>query len=137
MEQRYVGIDLHRRRSVIYTMDGEGRKLSCVRIANEPATLFEAVAPAGEQAHVVVEATYGWYWAVDLLRDNGCRNQRSVKAVSIHSRAGGHRQAPLPVTGNCAYSALGRRPAQECASSQGAGLLRHPTSGVDHASRRW
>ena len=71
MEQRYVGIDLHRRRSVIYTMDAEGQRLSCIRIANEPAALVEAVAPAGDDAHVVVEATYGWYWAVDLLRDNG------------------------------------------------------------------
>jgi len=71
VEQRYVGIDLHRRRSVIYTMDAEGQKLSCIRIANEPAALIAAVAPAGDAAHVVVEATYGWYWAVDLLRDNG------------------------------------------------------------------
>ncbi len=71
MEQRYVGIDLHRRRSVIYTMDAEGQKLSCIRIANEPAALIASVAPAGDAAHVVVEATYGWYWAVDLLRDNG------------------------------------------------------------------
>ena len=71
MEQRYVGIDLHRRRSVIYIMDGEGQKLSCVRITNEPDALMAAVAPAGEDAHVVVEATYGWYWAVDLLQDNG------------------------------------------------------------------
>jgi transposase len=71
VEQRYVGIDLHRRRSVIYTMDAEGQRLSCIRIANEPAALVEAVAPAGDDAHVVVEATYGWYWAVDLLRDNG------------------------------------------------------------------
>ena len=26
---------------------------------------------AGEDAEVVIEATYGWYWAVDLLRDAG------------------------------------------------------------------
>src|SRR5437667_5315469 len=52
-------------------MDAEGQRLSCIRIANEPAALVEAVAPAGDDAHVVVEATYGWYWAVDLLRDNG------------------------------------------------------------------
>jgi transposase len=71
VEQRYVGIDLHRRRSVIYIMDGEGQKLSCVRIANEPTALMAAVAPAGEDAHVVIEATYSWYWAVDLLQENG------------------------------------------------------------------
>jgi hypothetical protein len=40
VESRYVGIDLHRRRSVNYTMDAEGEKLECVRIANDPLTLL-------------------------------------------------------------------------------------------------
>src|SRR6266487_29092 len=73
MERRYVGIDLHRRRSVIYTMDGDGEKLDCVRIANDPMTLLEVVGKAGADAEVVIEATYGWYWAVDLLQDAGFR----------------------------------------------------------------
>ena len=71
MGGRYVGIDLHRRRSVIYTMDAEGEKVGCVRIANDPLVLLEEVARAGSEAEVVIEATYGWYWAVDLLRDAG------------------------------------------------------------------
>jgi transposase len=71
MERRYVGIDLHRRRSVIFTMNSGGEKLSCVRIANEPVRLLEEVSKAGDNAEVVVEATYGWYWAVDVLQDNG------------------------------------------------------------------
>jgi transposase len=73
VESRYVGIDLHRRRSVIYTMDGDGEKLDCARIANDPMTLLEVVGKAGADAEVVVEATYGWYWAVDLLQDAGFR----------------------------------------------------------------
>ena len=73
MERRYVGIDLHRRRSVIYTMTGESEKVSCVRIANDPVALSLAVVEAGEDADVVVEATYGWYWAVDLLQADGHR----------------------------------------------------------------
>ncbi len=73
MERRYVGIDLHRRRSVIYTMTGEGEKVSCVRIANDPVALSLAVAEASRDADVVVEATYGWYWAVDLLQADGHR----------------------------------------------------------------
>ena len=71
MERRYVGIDLHRRRSVIFIMNSAGEKLSCVRIANEPLRLLEEVSKAGDDAEVVIEATYGWYWAVDLLQDNG------------------------------------------------------------------
>jgi transposase len=73
VESRYVGIDMHRRRSVIYTMNGEGEKLDCVRIANDPLTLLETVSKAGSDAEVVVEATYGWYWAVDLLQEAGFR----------------------------------------------------------------
>ena len=55
----------------IYTMDADGEKLECVRIANDPWVLLEQVAQAGADAEVVIEATYGWYWAVDLLRDAG------------------------------------------------------------------
>jgi transposase len=70
MEQRqYVGIDLHRRRSVIVRVDAGGEHVSTERIVNEPAALAAAVSAAGEQAEVVVEATYGWYWAVDVLQE--------------------------------------------------------------------
>jgi transposase len=42
-----------------------------VRIANDPMTLLEMVSQAGSDAEVVIEATYGWYWPVDLLQDAG------------------------------------------------------------------
>src|SRR4051794_41961743 len=71
MDRRYVGIDLHRRRSVIYAMDAEGNKMFCERIANDALRLLEVVSQAGDGAEVVIEATYGWYWAVDLLQDAG------------------------------------------------------------------
>ena len=71
MQRRYVGIDLHRRRSVIFTMDGDGNKLGCRRIFNEAAALLDAVNEFATDPEVVIEATYGWYWAVDLLQDNG------------------------------------------------------------------
>ena len=68
MDGRYVGIDLHRRRSVIYTMDADGERLFCERIANDALRLLEVVSEGGRGAEVVIEATYGWYWAVDLLQ---------------------------------------------------------------------
>lgn len=70
MERRYVGVDLHRRRSVIFTMDADGNKLGCRRINNESAALLDAVTEFADSPEVIVEATYGWYWAVDLLQDN-------------------------------------------------------------------
>ena len=68
---QYVGIDLHRRRSVVLRMDGEGEVLDCVRIDNSVPALVEQVAKAGAGAPVAVEATYGWYWAVDALTEAG------------------------------------------------------------------
>lgn len=67
----YVGIDLHRRRSVIFTMDADGQRLGCRRIANEAKALLDAVLEHGPGPEVVVEATYGWYWAVDFLEEEG------------------------------------------------------------------
>ena len=72
MDRQYVGIDLHRRRSVIVHKNEAGEVLSVRRIDNDPLTLAAAVADAGEQPEVILEATYGWYWAADLLGELGC-----------------------------------------------------------------
>jgi transposase len=66
-----VGIDLHRRRSVICRMSAEGEVLESVRIDNDRARLLQEVAKAGAGAPVAIEATYGWYWAVDALQEQG------------------------------------------------------------------
>src|SRR5580704_7769322 len=69
--RQVVGIDLHRRRSVIVRMTEDGRKLETVRITNSPAALRREIARAGEHPKVVLEATYGWYWAADTLAEAG------------------------------------------------------------------
>jgi transposase len=69
--RQVVGIDLHRRRSVIVRMTDDGRKLETVRITNSPAALRREIAKAGQHPRVVVEATYGWYWAADVLEEAG------------------------------------------------------------------
>jgi len=72
--RQIVGIDLHRRRSVIVRMAAEtGQRLETVRIDNDPVALAAQIAKAGEAPEVVLEATYGWYWAVDVLQDGGAR----------------------------------------------------------------
>ena len=70
---RYVGIDLHRRRSVVVIMDPDGTRVSLERIENSPLALVEAVAEAGPDPEVVLEATWGWYWAADVLAEAGAR----------------------------------------------------------------
>ena len=72
MEQRYVGIDLHRRRSVIVHKDAASTILSSVQLDNDDLAGFSAeLAKAGEHPEVVLEATYGWYWLADLLEEHG------------------------------------------------------------------
>jgi transposase len=70
--RQYVGIDLHRRRSVIVRMTPDGRQIGpAVRIDNDPFELASQVASWGESPEVVLEATYGWYWAADVLAEAG------------------------------------------------------------------
>ncbi len=66
-----VGIDLHRQRSVIVRQTAEGEQLSAVRIVNDPVALGLQIEKAGANPEVVLEATYGWYWAVDALQAAG------------------------------------------------------------------
>ncbi len=69
--RQVVGIDLHRRRSVLVRMTESGEKLETTRISNDPEYLRAVMARAGEHPEVVLEATYGWYWAADTLIDLG------------------------------------------------------------------
>jgi transposase len=73
VQREYVGIDLHRRRSVIVRKNADGEVLGKVRIENSPWALAEAVSAAGPEPEVVLEATFGWYWAADVLEELGAR----------------------------------------------------------------
>ena len=88
MEREYVGVDLHRRRSVIYRMNAAGEQLSCVRVPNEPAVFAEAISAAAPGSDVVIEATYGWYWAADLVAELGYR----VRLANPHGNDWGKRR---------------------------------------------
>jgi transposase len=69
--RQIVGMDLHRRRSVLVRMSETGEALETVRISNDPEYLRQVMARAGEAPEVVLEATYGWYWAADTLAELG------------------------------------------------------------------
>jgi transposase len=84
--RQVVGMDLHRRRSVLVRMTEDGRKLETARIENSPGALRREIAKAGEHPRVVLEATYGWYWAADVLEAAGAEvhlaHPLGVKAFS-------------------------------------------------------
>ena len=57
---RYVGVDLHRWRSQVVVLDGDGVVVSSVNVDNrDPGTLVEAVAVGGQGCDVVIEAAWG------------------------------------------------------------------------------
>jgi transposase len=69
--RQYVGMDLHRRRSMLVRMTATGELLEAVRIVNDRDRLAAVMARSGEAPEVVLEATYGWYWAADTLAELG------------------------------------------------------------------
>jgi len=84
--RQVVGIDLHRRRSVIVRMTEGGAPLEKVQIVNTPESLAMVMSRAGEHPEVVLESCYGWYWAADTLAAGGAQvhlaHPLGVKAFS-------------------------------------------------------
>ena len=79
--KQFVGIDLHRQRSVIVRQSESGEQLSAVRIVNDPVALGLQLEQAGPNPEVVLEATYGWYWAVDVLQAAGDTHHQALRAA--------------------------------------------------------
>lgn len=83
VSRQYVGIDLHRRRSVIVRLDEAGKVLGMKRVLKGPVEFALAMAEAGEGPEVALGATYGYYWAADLLKDNGA-TVHLVHSLGLH-----------------------------------------------------
>ena len=67
---RWIGIDLHRRRSQIAIIDEHGELALSRRIVNDPDT-FKDLLGDPDGTHVALEATYGWEWLAELLEEAG------------------------------------------------------------------
>ncbi|HWC34330.1 MAG TPA: IS110 family transposase [Mycobacteriales bacterium] len=94
--RQVVGVDLHLHRSVVAIIDADGVERGWVRIDNDPKALVRECRRAGRGAPVAIEATYGWYWAVDALlaarfevhlaHPYGMKAMRKVKRVKTDAR---------------------------------------------------
>src|ERR1700750_924896 len=69
--RQIVGMDLHRRRSVLVRMTEDGQKLGTARVTNSPARLAAEIARGGPHPRVVREAASGWSGAADALAPAG------------------------------------------------------------------
>ena len=99
MDRRYVGIDLHRRRSVIYAMDAQGDRLFCERIANESLRLLEIVSQAGASDHAAMESAV----------ISAHRNPASSRAIAAATTERTFLRAamPAPTCGRCLVGPCG------------------------------
>jgi transposase len=68
---RWVGIDLHRKRSHVAVIDEQGELTVSRRIVNDRDTFLELLGDPGDETHVALEATYGWEWLAELLEEAG------------------------------------------------------------------
>ena len=97
--RQFVGMDLHRRRSVLVRMTESGEHLETVRIVNTADRLADVMSRAGESPEVVLEATYGWYWAADALAELGASvhlaHPLGVKAFSYRRVKNDQRDAAI------------------------------------------
>jgi hypothetical protein len=84
-----VGLNLHRDRTVMARMSAEGERLEAVRFHNSTEELTTQIAKAGTAPEVVLEATYGWYWAVDALQAAGASVHLAHRLESKDSPTGG------------------------------------------------
>jgi hypothetical protein len=68
--RQFVGIDLHRQRSVIVRQSNWGscRRCASSTIRSRDCSSSRLIRPRGG-----ARATYGWYWAVDVLHACGAR----------------------------------------------------------------
>ncbi len=55
MDRQYVGIDFHRRRSVIVRLSADGERLGLHRIVNDPFELAEVIGLCGDAPQVVID----------------------------------------------------------------------------------
>src|SRR5437016_4485312 len=67
----YVGIDVHRKRSQVAVVTGDGKVQLNRNVVNgsEPMLRLIGGLPAGTP--VAFEAAYGWGWLIELLEDYG------------------------------------------------------------------
>lgn len=65
----YVGVDLHKKQSWFYVMDASGKRISSKSISNEISLLKEYFESIPRPFHLAVEATYNWYFFVDLAEE--------------------------------------------------------------------
>jgi transposase len=67
----YVGIDVHRKRSQVAVIDGEGQVLANRNVPNGTETILGVIGGLPPGTPTAFEAGFGWGWLVELLEGYG------------------------------------------------------------------
>src|SRR3990167_1444598 len=65
----HVGVDLHKETSWFYIIDSNGKKVDSKNILNKPEILRKYFGQIPKPFVLAVEATYNWYYFVDLAQE--------------------------------------------------------------------
>src|SRR2546421_4078810 len=66
----YAGIDVHRKRSQVSLVDGDGKELLNRNVDNGSDAMVDVLEDLEPGTPVAFEAAYGWGWLADLLDDH-------------------------------------------------------------------
>src|SRR5207244_218224 len=77
----YAGIDVHRKRSQVSLVDGDGKELLNRNVDNGSDAMLEILEDLEPGTPVAFEAAYGWGWLADLLEE------RELEAHLVHPSA--------------------------------------------------
>jgi len=64
----YVGIDLHKETSWFYVVDSKGKRVDSKNLGNKSEILRRYFEQIPKPFILAVEATYNWYYFVDLAK---------------------------------------------------------------------
>jgi hypothetical protein len=144
----YVGIDVHRKRSQVAVVTGDGEVQLNKNVVNgrEPILKLIGELPAGTP--VAFEAAYGWGWLVELLEDYGfdrhlvhplrCKAIASARLKNDKGRRcdPGAAAAGRPAARDVDRPAAGAPAARAAAAPGQPGPARHPAAEPDPCGGR-
>src|SRR5260370_12326477 len=67
----YVGMDVHRKRTQVAILDGEGTEILNRNVPNEGGKLASILSSLEPGTPVAFEAAYGWAWVAELTEGLG------------------------------------------------------------------
>jgi len=67
----YVGIDVHRKRSQVAVVNGDGQLQLNRNVVNGQEPMLRLIGGLSTGTPVAFEAAYGWGWLVELLEEYG------------------------------------------------------------------